>query len=251
MRIRTATAAEVAALFEAAFDSRHVPWTRRFPHIDSYIGLEVGGSIVSAAALRTLAWTDGLRVTGVGLVCTDAAARGAGYASALLHEVPRPAVLWAGRHDLYLRAGWELADTALTGRTSGDPAAPAVEGSPAAAVAPLRGPGVQLVRDARVYRVLPAPARTLTAHLAGGAYALAGRAGETAYLYELDGDPAGFAEVWARVRAGAREVVVNAEAGTPAARWLVREGATQLAPQALALWSGAWEHRHVPWLDRL
>ena len=250
MRIRTATAAEVAPLVEEAFDARGVPWARRFPHVDLYVALEADGSLVSAAALRTLVWTDGLRVTAVGLVCTAPTARGAGHASALLREVPRPAVLWARRHDVFARAGWELSDTALSGRTSGDPDVPAIEGSPPAAVTALHGSGVRLERDARVFRALPPPARDLRAHLADDTYALVGRAGDTAFLYELGGDPSGFAAVWERVRAGVREVVVNAEAGTPAARWLAGH-ATKLAPQSLALWSEAPQRRHVPWLDRI
>jgi hypothetical protein len=179
------------------------------------------------------------------------------------------AVLWAARHDIYARLGWQPGDPGVRGEAKGSPGARApagLEGRPldaalAAALVdrPARYPAHHLERRAERLLAVPPPADRVVAYLAGeDAYALVGHRDDDAFVLELVGKPGELTALWAAVRAVSERVVVNERRGSPVQRWLADLG-VDFADQNLACWlalsaaarSAPLTHWHIPWLDRI
>lgn len=268
----------------------------RFP---AALGPDSGGEVVAAlrgdalagvAVARPFEWLGGgsrRRLGMVGLVATRPEARRSGVASAVLeHAAERlalagaeAAVVFAARHDLYLRLGWTPSDPGVLGEAdagTGDPehrgggrAAPQVlvreldaemahvlwragESRPA--------PGVR--RRPEALLTVPPPAERVLALIAGsleapGGHAIVGVRGDEGYLYEIAGDEDALERLWSALTANLSRVLVNERRGSPAQTWLEGHREVAFGPQQLALWrslgagAAAGDWPHVPWIDRI
>jgi GNAT superfamily N-acetyltransferase len=262
---------ELEALLQEGFPSlRGRPLSERFPHAGPpLVALGAGGAILGTTATRAFRWQAGgedWRGLMIGLVFTLPEARGGGIAGRLLEAAVAVegldfAVLWAARRDLYERHGWAAGDTGAVAEVrgrGGDGGGVPLDEALAARLAALRGTG-GVQRAACDWLAVPPPALAVEAHVAGGAYALAGRRDGHGYVYELAGDPAGFGAVWDSLLGAYAQLLVNDSAGSPSGAWLERERGVRFAPRPLALWralsprAGDVARRgwYVPWLDRL
>ena len=134
--------ARALALFDAEFThgrGRTLSLAQRLPAVFGTTGATAWsvrdqGECVSAFVTRPFDWLDAgatLRGAMVGLVCTRQDHRGKGLATRLLAtaleelrvQQVRFAVLWAGKPDVYERAGWQFVDRGLLGRMTVTPPA--------------------------------------------------------------------------------------------------------------------------------
>lgn len=234
-----------------------------------------GKDIVAALMLRPFVWLAARgprRGAMIGMVCTHRAHRGRGLASALMTEATRLlcaqadfGVLWTTRPEFYGRFGWQSADCGVLGRMRAGGSAPPM---PAAEVEALllrihsireaRG-GERTERSLAGYRTLVPPGVSREAILESGGYAVIGRLEDTAYVYELGGDPAGFAAIERTLAARYRDVYLNLKGGSPAHLWFAARSPVTWTEQSLAMWmpvSGAAGMPspalcYVPFLDRI
>jgi hypothetical protein len=82
---------------------------------------------------------------------------------------------------------------------------------------------------------------------------------DRAYVYEIGGEPAGYAALWQDICAAARTIYINERRGSLVHQWLSLQPGIHWRDQALAMWLplaepacarhfGDW---HVPFLDRI
>lgn len=240
-----------------------------------FLATRNNGNLESILLLRPFDWitpSGNCRAAMIGLVWTHPEARGHGHGGALLAEAARAmrrdnidfAVLWTRRAEFYRRAGWIPADCGVLGHCRG-------EGSTTRAPSEARAlwPAIHSLREAhggqRVrrtlanYTMLSPPATEHDAALEGGAYALIGRLGTTAYLYEIGGQPNGLPVLWHGLRQRYRELFINVRRGTEHQQWLSAQPEITWQDQNLAMWlalSGNADAKHfsswyVPFLDRI
>ncbi len=208
----------------------------------------------------------------MGMVYTHPAERGRGLASQLLRAAEQGlraagtafAVLWTAQPKLYRRLGWTSSDCGVFGTY-------ASAGGAAAGCAPaetrvldalrLRDPGAYAQRDRASYLTLPPPAERLQllASPGGAAYAIYGIQAERAYVYEIGGEPSGYAALWQDICAAPRTVYINERRSSTAHQWLSLQPDIRWRDQALAMWlplaepacARHFSNWYVPFLDRI
>lgn len=271
------------ALFDREFihgRGRTLSLAQRLPSVFASAGATTwgareGGECVSALVCRPFEWLDaGARVQGamVGLVCTREDHRGKGLAGRLLsmalddlrERQVQFAVLWAGRSDLYERAGWRFTDRGLLGRMRGGATAKAPvrrdeEPSPAPAVLDALRTTPRVVRGEADWCALLPPSTGSRIVMGAGCYAVIGEHGRVGYLLDLDGDPAGMARLIASVAGDYDELLLNVPGNGPIHAALAPLPGIEWQAQRLAGWMAldagidparfaAW---YLPFLDRI
>ena len=233
------------------------------------------GNLESILLLRPFEWitpSRSYRAAMIGLVWTRPEARGQGHGSALLAEAAQAmrsdnidfAVLWTTRAEFYRRAGWIPADCGVLGHCRGEQYATEAPGEARALWPAIHSSreshgGERVKRTLANYAMLPPPATEHDAALEDGAYALIGRLGTTAYLYEIGGQPRGLPVLWHGLRQRYRELFINVRRGTAHQQWLSAQPGITWQDQNLAMWlalSGNADAKHfsdwyIPFLDRI
>ena len=244
---------------------------------EAVVAEDGAGRPAAVAVWRPFSWWDGerrWRAAMVGLVVTRPDRRGEGLGSAVLLGVRQRlaehgvevAVLWARRHEFYLRLGWRAADPGVRAAVAGGsgdapPAAEQVTPELARDLLAIHRAHVpqRVERSVDAYRAVPPPAEQVVAYVAGDGYALVGRRGRDAFVLEAVGSRAAFPALWQAISTDAGDIVVNERRGSPMQRWLAAEQGLRFEAQKLALWLplaadaeraplGDW---HVGWLDRI
>ena len=275
--------ASALALFDGEFihgRGRTLSLAQRLPSVFASAGAMTwsareGGECVSALVCRPFEWLDaGARVQGamIGLVCTREDHRGKGLAGRLLdmalddlrERQVQFAVLWAGRPDIYERAGWRFADRGLLGRMRGDamaqaPARRDKEPRPALATLDALRSSPRVVRGEADWSALLPPSTRSRIVIGAGCYAVIGEHGRVGYLLDLDGDPAGMAGLIASVAGDYDELLLNVPGNGPIHAALASLPGIEWQAQRLAGWMAldagidtarfaAW---YLPFLDRI
>jgi len=272
---RSATAAEMPALcamLDREFISdrgRTISLSRRFPstlgigNVDNILLALVAGETAAALLSRPFSWQfQGKRYKGamIGAVCTGAAYRGQGLATLLLGYAASRfqeqgiefAVLWSTQHGFYEKSGWICLDHGMFG-DSGErnhvgsalaevevrPLSPA-EDSRLDAISARYMPG-KVARSLADWEQLPVPAERVDALLwkrdgKVAAYALAGRAGTTAFVYEMAGDEEGFSAIWRMLASSCARILVNDHPRHESCRWLSAHAGIAWENKRLAMW---------------
>jgi predicted N-acetyltransferase YhbS len=242
-----------------------------------------GERVVAALLMRPFAWHAAqgvLRGVMIGMVCAHREHRGKGLGSALMAEAARLlqgradfGVLWTTQPDFYRRLGWTPADCGVVGRMRGEGAAPAMVAGEVDALLPQ----IHAAREARngermehhmehsmersiaCYRTLLPPAVAREALIVAGSYALVGRLGDDAYVYELGGDSEGIARLADALKARYAGITLNLMRGSSAHQALASRTDIAWSGQSLAMWLpvsstvdmarvAGW---YVPFLDRI
>lgn len=226
--------------------------------------------VIAAIAVKRFLWIDGDREYSgamIGMVWTDPARRGQGIASRLLTHVGdslRPAadfaVLWTAQPGFYARAGWEARDCGSFGEIAGAGAAGSQGRAPdfRRVHTIWRALPRRVERDTAWQPPLPLAASSLEMYEAKGAYALAGRQGDTLYCYEMLGDTAAFGSILEGMRESCAKLCFNERTASPAFAWLSQQG-VRWQDKPLAMWlplknpavrraAAGW---YIPWLDRI
>ena len=230
------------------------------------------GVVTACLLVKCRRWASGgggVEVAMIGGVCTDPAARGRGLASELMRHVQdaldaagiETQVLWTTMPRFYERLGWRRDESGLLGTLgvySGPrPKAQVSRGSPAASferLARIRGEclGEGVGRHRDDWASIPFPAQSVECVRAladdGEAYGLVGRAGSSAYVYEVVGPTSVVGAVWADIRDRYSTVLVNERRDGPMVRWLAANAAVDWRPGATAMWRGAARF-YVPFFD--
>ncbi|MBV8634429.1 MAG: GNAT family N-acetyltransferase [Burkholderiaceae bacterium] len=284
---------ELLALFDREFIAsrgRTTSLRRRYPstYDDAsasgwYLARSADGALAAGLATRAFSMHDGgkiLRGAMLGAVCTDAPYRRRGIGGALLQWCAGQlreagiefAVLWSGQPDFYRKLGWRQAPGGVLGRAAGSTgdAAHEVDLMPAAAcdaqfleTIRARHLATRVLRDPRDYAQLPIPADAVDLLLwreAGkGAYALVGRAGSEAIVYEMAGAKQGFPALWQTVLAGHTNILVNDCRGSDSFSWLSEHARIHWEDKPLALWlplagdavCTGLDPARIPYFDRI
>ena len=236
------------------------------------------GRVVAATVSRPFVLRTGTAAHAgsmVGFVATRPEHRGAGHASRLVGRAVEAAraqgsafcVLWTTTPGFYRRLGWRAGDCGIACE------APALAGGSApspteevAQVEALAGHTLEMrvERDPSWYSVVPVSATRVRCFVTGPrgapqAYAIVGESAGTRYVYELGGSDAGMLELFSRLRADGRNMVVNARQGDAFHRLSATAQDLAWRAQQLAMWlplvpalddiaSRGW---HVPWYDRI
>ena len=208
----------------------------------------------------------------IGFVVTRPADRSRGLGARLTDEAAAHlresgvdfGVLWARRPDLYLKLGWQAADTSLLGRWQGV-AAPMAEVTWAKApFAPTIGrrlnrlrPAPAIERPALVYTKRPYPAERLWVATMSGGYAIIGEAAGTGYAFEVGGRPDAAAGLLAAAAGRWPDLRVNGSTTDLITRHLGNTGLVDFQPNPLAMWlrlatrfrkrDAVW----IPYFDRI
>ena len=275
--------AEVIALLDEEFivsRGRSVSLGARFSAVFNepdakLLAAREGERIVAALLVRPFAWLAAqgtFRGAMIGMVCARREHRGKGLGSALMNEASRLlraqtdfAVLWTTQPEFYRRLGWLQADCGIMGRMRGEggsvPMAPAQVDALLARIHRAREAqgGERLERSLAGYRTLPPPAVIREALLEAGSYAVIGRDGDTAYVYEVGGDVAGLAALHDALRERYRDITLNLMRGGAAHLWFAARPDISWTEQSLAMWlpiSGAVDMArlarcYIPFLDRI
>ncbi len=285
--IRPCTPAELPALVGLLDEEfilskgRNFSLARRFPtvlHAGNCPNILLacrGDEIAAAIVIKRLDWITperSWRGAMIGMVYTRPAERGRGLASRLLRAAEQDlradgtafAVLWTAQPKLYGRLGWTNSDCGVFGTCAS--AGGAAAGCPPADIRVvdalrLRDPGAYAPRDGASYLTLPPPAEQLhlLASPGGAAYAIYGVQADRAYVYEIGGEPSGYAALWRDICAAPRAVYINERRSSAAHQWLSLQPDISWRDQALAMWLplaepacarhlGDW---YVPFLDRI
>jgi len=285
--IRACTPAELPELVglldeEFIFSKgRNVSLARRFPavlHAGNCPNLLLafrGDAIAAGIAIKRFDWITperSWRGAMIGMVHTRLAERGSGLASQLLRAAEQRlraagaafAVLWTARPEFYGRLGWTGSDCGVFGTyaSSGGVAADCTPADTGVVDAlRLRDPGAYVPRDRASYLTLPPPAERLQllASPGGAAYAIYGVQADCAYVYEIGGEPSGYAALWQDICAAPRTVYINERRGSAAHQWLSLQPGISWRDQGLAMWLPLAEPAcvrrfsgwYVPFLDRI
>jgi predicted N-acetyltransferase YhbS len=269
---------DVVALVDEVFarSRRELSLAVRFPHVLSeasapnvFVGI-AAGRVVATVATRLFTWhrgEDSGCAAMAGLVATHPDSRGRGIATAVLRAAAAglaendvsSVVLWTTRPTLYERLGFRLDDPGLLGVARGDVGGrdlPAPEH-----VAPQRLDTV--VRESRLlcverrdnaWTAVPSHADEVVVYRTERAYALAGRAGASSYLYELIGEERDFGLLFGALRRDADTVYVNGAPEGSAYRHLSAAG-VEWRPKPLGMWLPlapvAATGLYIPYFDRI
>jgi predicted N-acetyltransferase YhbS len=262
---------------------RSVSLSARFPSVFSRANLAnllvarertgISHRITAAIAIRRFRWiASGKEYAGamIGAVWVDAGRRRSGLGATMLKHAQRAlegsadfAVLWTAQPAFYAKCGWLAADPhARFGEIAGEPSSAAgSRGGDAVDFSAVRAiwqrQAQYAAREALWQAPLPLPAVSLEMFRAPGAYAIAGRDGDTLFCHEMLGDAAAFAELLAQMRAACQKINFNARAGSPSYDSLATAGVVW-QPRPLAMWlplkrdiAGTAADWYVPWLDRI
>lgn len=281
----SATARRLVGLMEAEFVagkgrtgrlSRLYPDAFASPRHGRLFGLVTStGEAAAALAVRLFRIrSGGVARTGamIGFVVTRPEARGQGLGRRLMTEAAAHlgaagadfGVLWARRPDLYLKLGWQAADTSLLGRWQCAADATGKVTWAKAPFAPALGlrlnrlrPAPAVERPALVYAKRPYPADRLWVATTSGGYAIVGEAAGTGYAFEMGGRPESAPDLLASAAGRWPDLRVNGSTTDPISRALGRAGLVAFEPNPLAMWlslasrfrkrDAAW----VPYLDRI
>jgi GNAT superfamily N-acetyltransferase len=270
---------------------RSISLQERYPSVfqansrAEFLVCHAGDTPVAALALLPFVWQHGasiFRGTMLGLVTTHPAWRGQGCARLLLQQARVRltdgaqdfAVLWTAQAAFYARQGWLPREGGVLGSYQAPPSVPALLADttivPAKECAlpwiePLRRKhsAAHVLRPSTHFATLPLPADAVWVIGASRgdqqAYALVGAAGETAYVYEMLGEPRLFARLWAAACQRWTVFVINEHESNPSYAWFNAHVAVQWQPKALAMWlplsqracalqDGDW---HLPYFDRI
>ncbi|WP_374350800.1 GNAT family N-acetyltransferase [Chitinimonas sp.] len=293
--LRRATASELAAQLpeldqQFVFGKgRKLSLLQRYPAMfaaDGYGGMYVlasADSLLSSLCCKTVLWHERGRVwrgAMIGAVYTPPALRQQQYASTLLQAFSAQltddgydfAVLWASQSGFYARQGWAPRDSSVVAELPARqaPAEPtvtvrAMDASLAGEMEAIRTAYLpsRIMRNPIDYLTLPLPAADLHIHrwLAGGGdcYALLGWAGDQGYVYEMVGNPKGYAALWRSLLASGKHLLINDALETPSYLWLSDQAGVSWQAKSLAMWqslSVAFGERgefdaHISFLDRV
>jgi predicted N-acetyltransferase YhbS len=275
--------ARALALFDAEFihgRGRTLSLAQRLPGVFGTTGATTwsardGGECVSAFVTRPFDWLDAgatLRGAMVGLVCTRQDHRGRGLATRLLAmaleelrvQQVRFAVLWAGKPDVYERAGWQFADRGLLGRMTA--AAPArdlartdVDARSAWKALDAMRRASRLVRGEGDWSALLPPSTRSRIVAGHDCYAVIGELGRVGYLLDLDGEPAGMGGLVRSVAGDYDELLLNIPGNGPVHAALAPMPGIQWQAQRLAGWmalddgidAARFADWYLPFLDRI
>jgi predicted N-acetyltransferase YhbS len=238
-----------------------------------------GGRVLAALLMRPFAWHAAqgvLRGTMIGMVCTHREHQDKGLGSALMTEAARLlqgradfGVLWTTQPDFYRRLGWTPSDCGVLGRMRGEGTAPAMIAGEVDALLPRIHAAREAQNGERIersmenslacYRTLLPPAVVREALMVAGSYALIGRLGDDAYVYELSGDSKGIARLGDMLKSRYAAITLNLMRGSPAHQSLASRTDIAWSKQSLAMWlpvSGAVDIAgavgwYIPFLDRI
>jgi len=269
---------------------RTISLKKRFPtvfcrnNLDNLLLCTQEKRIISALAIKHFIWRESdknLHGVMLGSVYTHPDWRGKGWASRLLEEAVKRlrndgvdfGVLWTEQHDFYKRLGWTLADCSVLGEVvSGEQTSFNVGGvtrfsveNEAHRLDLIRSNslGATLLRGAGEYCNLPIPSEHLEVLLMenqqGAAYALLGRCGTVAFLYEMIGDVACFPSLWSEACRGHQKVYINDHRESFSSCWFADNVDVRWKDKNLAMWMplsekvsvsliGNW---HIPYFDRI
>lgn len=247
--------------------------TRARLHVSRQAGRVVAVTVSRPFVLR--AGTASHKGSMVGFVATLPEHRGAGHASRLVGHAVAAArtegsafcVLWATAPAFYQRLGWGPGDRGIVCEASplaGGAAPRATDEVTQVAALAERSHAMRVERDAAWYGVVPFSAEHVRCFISGQrgapqAYAIVGESAATRYVYEFGGSDAGMLELFSGLRAGGRNVVVNARQGDAFHRLSATAQDLAWRAQRLSMWlplvpamddiaSRGW---HVPWYDRI
>ncbi len=271
---------------------RRISLAQRFPAVycsqnaGNLFLLEEQGNILACLACKRFEFLcrgDAWRGAMIGAVYTHPQRRGEGLASRLLREVEGAlrardvaySVLWTDQPAFYARIGWVRADHGLLGQfeSHSHPRKPSrdVARRPAQSAdfehierVRRRWCDCLMPRRSEDYRQLPPPATAVDLLTWGegtdhAAYALVGNDGAMSILYEMIGDPAGFAALWPEACRGYRRTLINDVSGSASHSWLTANSDLVWHAKPLAMWLplsartdlthvARW---HIPYFDRI
>lgn len=275
--------ARALALFDAEFihgRGRTLSLAQRLPGVFGTTSATTwsasdGGECVSALVTRPFDWLDAgatLRGAMIGLVCTRQDHRGSGLATRLLamalgdlrERQVRFAVLWAGKPDVYERAGWHFVDRGLLGRMPGGAARQPADHLKAGAdlarsVLEAMRLSPRLARREADWSALLPPSTGSRVVAGRDCYAVIGELGDNGYLLDLDGDPAGMAGLVQSVASDYDELLLNIPGNGPIHAALAPVPGIHWQPQRLAGWmaldegidTACFADWYLPFLDRI
>ena len=221
-----------------------------------------GETITAALALRDFEWLQGIetfQATMVGMVATHPDWRGRGCASQLLNFARQRStrrgvdflVLWTSQQNFYARLGWLPVDGGVLGNYRCPEDAPLP--SHASLITRAKDCNVQtleslrhkhchghITRNRSNYACLPLSAEDVVVITPAGAeqeaYALIGTAGNTAYVYEMVGNPAQFQTLWASACQRWKVFFINEHEDNASLAWFKENVAVQWEPKPLTMW---------------
>lgn len=225
---------------------------------------------LAAVKWRTMVTGDRpVRLAMIGGVWIRPALRGRGVGQQLMKEVERSlsysqtdlAVLWTGTPAFYEKTGWRSKDAGVFGQLvselpgdSSQTTTVRLDGEGFRQVEKIRAAHVRpcIERTEADYNTVPSPAEFVECITVGPAsnmasYALVGRGGGAAYVYEVAGDTSHFSALLAAAGQRATEVHINDHPSTALHAWLARHARVDWKPQQLAMWKVFsdwvhWEH---------
>jgi len=259
----------------------------RFPNLfgddsgSKFIVAREATTVIGAVAMRTFKWivgTDTFSGAMVGFVCTAESARGQGVGASLMartaEELRRQqsdfGVLWTKHHRFYTRLGWTLSDAAMFGTLPGAHAEPGelAACTPSAKYVELERlrtdfECMRVDRSAKDYQVTPCSAEVVECWSpmqdSIDAYALIGRSGPNAYVYEVVGAAAHFWRIAHNLSVIAPCVHFNSHPHSAFGRWTLQELGHSRERQAQAMWLPLsarvahirFDDWYVPFFDRI
>lgn len=271
--------------------NRSISLASRFPvslsekNLDNIYMVKHEGTVAAAAVVRTFTWlSEGRPWKGamVGFVCAKPALRGRGFATAVMEQIRDYlagsghdfSVLWTTQPWFYQRLGWTLLDNSLFGVVSStdcieDAAGtcyrlPVRDAISIIETVRSRSSAPRVNRTHEDYGTIPVPATSVEVCVAStasmvDAYALVGRNGRDAFLYELIGESRSYGILLKTISQGSATVYINDSRDSKSAQWLTRCGVAKLAAQEHAMWLRLSEdessvdfHKwYVPFFDRI
>jgi predicted N-acetyltransferase YhbS len=239
-------------------------------------------AVAGALAIRKFKWIVGAETFSgamIGFVCTAQMARGRGIGSRLMARAAEEmraqhadfGVLWTAAHGFYSRLGWTLSDAAtfgpLAGRSPAEPESAAIfnHGLEFSKIEQARTEyePMRVARATMDYSVTPLPAATVecwspTKEI-GDAYALIGRHGSSAYIYEVVGEVGHFAQMSRSLGAIAQTVYLNSHPRSPFGNWALselgyagnRQNQAMWLPISSTLTHARFDEWYVPFFDRI
>ena len=263
----------------------------RFPAVYSmanarniYLGKD-DNRVLSALAVKRCTWVrsgSSLRLAMIGCVCTDPHGRGNGFASILLEHVDADcdaqhvdaAVLWTTIPSFYSRLGWQQGDDgSLFGELKGVLKASGVVRITQRAITDEALKPLERIRTAHStsgvkrsagdYRVIPLPTEIVHVYMADEdgtavAYALVGQRDHDAYVYEVNGVPFAYPDLWSAISTACDHVYINEHLGTRSCHWLDQFATVQWSRPGLTMWRRrkgleieSLGKLHIPYFDRI
>ncbi len=259
----------------------------RFPHLfepgrlHHLYALREGPKLLACAIARPFTWVVAerpWRCAMLGMVYTAPTSRGQGYASRVLEGVLQSlratefdvAVLWSALEGFYETRGWQPGDCGVLGTVRRTVAAPGTatprtasvglvsSNAAADAIRQCAGPPF-IARSELAWQALPIPITHCELAMSANAYALIGRHGAHAYLYEMLGRPTDFRDLWQQCTHDTSQIKINAPPHSASYRWLSSHTSVTWQPQRLTFWYPlsapsqrlALNSWYIPYFDRI